>query len=147
MDNDIVVLKFADSKIPEFKERKNRDYINYGDNNLYHETLLKLYDKSAKHGAIVNGKANYIFGKGLKRKSNSSEESPVVNRTGETQDEVMKKAILDREIYGGFRLMIIWGSTGTSFEMYHVEFHKIRTGKEPGTFFYKDDWKDSQEQM
>lgn len=142
---DIAVLKFADSKIPEFKEVRNKDYILYGANNLYPEYLTYLYNKSAKHGAIINGKCNYVFGNGLKRQSNSSEASPIVNRAGESLDDTVKKSVKDVEIYGGYRWFIVWDVVGRISDMMHADFYKFRKAKDGG-YFYKEDWSDSKEE-
>jgi len=129
----IIVLKFADSKIPVFKESKNKDYIKYGEDNRYPEYLTFLYNKSAKHNAILTGKANYIFGEGYENGN------MVINRLGETLNDISKKAILDVRIYGGFRLEIIWNQNRRVSEIYHVDFTSIRTGKEGG-YYYKENW-------
>jgi hypothetical protein len=129
----IVVLKFADSAIPVFKESRNKDYIKYGERNDYPEYLTRLFDKSGKHGAIVGGKAKYIFGKGFENGNF------IVNRLGESLNDVIKKATLDVEIYGGFRLEVIWNRAGKIGEIYHVDWGTLRVGKEGG-FYWKECW-------
>lgn len=142
---EIMVMKFADSKVPEFKEVRNKEYVLYGPNNLYPEYLTYLYNKSAKHGAIINGKCNYIFGNGVKRQSNSSEPSPVVNRSGETWDDIIKKSIKDVEIYGGYRWFIVWDVVGRIKDIFHIDFFHVRNSKEAGEFYYKENWTDAKE--
>jgi hypothetical protein len=136
MDNqapEILVLKFADSKIPVFKETRNKEYIKYGEDNCYPEYLNYLFNKSAKHNAILTGKSNYIFGKGFENGDVK------VNRLGDTLNDISKKAILDVEIYGGFRLETIWNRAGKIAEIYHCDFNTIRVGKEGG-YYYKENW-------
>lgn len=130
---EFIVLKFADSKIPVFKEKKNKDYIEYGENNLYPDYLTYLFNKSAKHGAIVSGKAFYIFGEGYENGD------VIVNRLGDSLNDISKKAILDVEIYGGFRLEIIWNAIGKVKEIYHVDYSTIRVGKRGG-YYFKESW-------
>jgi hypothetical protein len=130
---EILVLKFADSRIPVFKESRNKDYIKYGDDNLYPDYLTYLFSKSAKHGAIIGGKAFYIFGEGYENGD------VVVNRLGETLNDVAKKAILDIEIYAGFRWEIIWNAVRKVSEIYHVDYTTIRVGKNGG-YYFKECW-------
>jgi DNA-binding Lrp family transcriptional regulator len=130
---EFLVLKFADSKIPTFKEKRNKDYIEYGENNAYPEYLTYLFNKSAKHGAIVGGKAFYIFGEGYENGD------IVVNRMGDTLNDICKKAILDIEIYGGFRFEIIWNAGRKVSEIYHVDYTTIRVGKNGG-YYFKECW-------
>lgn len=130
---EFIVLKFSDSKIPVFKESRNKDYIKYGDDNAYPDYLTYLFNKSAKHGAIIGGKAFYIFGEGYENGE------VVVNRLGDTLNDISKKAILDIEIYGGFRFEIIWNAARKVQEIYHVDYTTIRVGKN-GDYYFKENW-------
>lgn len=132
LDN-LVVISFADNKVPEFKEVKSKDWVLYGENNLFPSHLLYLFDKSSNHGAIVNGKANYVFGKGLA-------ESPVVNEKGETLNKILSKAVIDFEIFNGFYLQCVWDKLGKKAYWYHMPFQKIRIAKDGKSFFYADNW-------
>lgn len=143
----IMVVKFADVEIPEFKEVRNKDYILYGKDNLYPQYLTYLYSKCAKHAAIVNGKTKYIFGGGVAGASvDELLTMPTLNREGETWNDIMPKCIKDGELYGGFRLMVIWNAIGTKIvDIFHIEFEKLRVGKDGG-FFYKFNWVDNREE-
>lgn len=136
---DIIVLKFADAKIPVFKETRNRDYIKYGEENNYPEYLTYLFNKSAKHNAIITGKADYIFGKGFENGDFT------INRLGESLNDISKKAILDIEVYGGFRLEIIWNRSGMVAELYHIDYNTLRVSKDSG-FWYKESWTEGREE-
>lgn len=130
---EIMVLKFADSKVPVFKETRNKTYIKYGDDDLYVEYLTYLFNKSSKHNAIITGKANYIFGGGFNN-GNSK-----VNRIGETLNDITRKIILDTEIYGGYYLEVVWGFNGKISGIYHVDYTTIRKDKRSG-FWFKEKW-------
>jgi hypothetical protein len=130
---EFIVLKFADSKIPVFKESKNKDYIKYGVDNNYPSYLTYLFNKSAKHGAIIAGKAFYVFGEGYENGD------IVVNRLGDTLNDISKKSILDIELYGGFRWEIIWNAALKVKEIYHVDYTTIRVGK-AGGYYFKENW-------
>ena len=61
----ISVLKFEVTKPPVFKEVRGKDWIYWGEKNDYPDYLIDLATKSARHGAILSGKINFILGKGL----------------------------------------------------------------------------------
>lgn len=143
---EITILNFADSKIPEFKEVSNKDFILYGEDNYYPEYLTNLYNKSAKHNAIINGKCNYILGSGFQKRNEGPKTFSQVNRTGESLNELCQKTVKDNEIYGGFRWIIIWDLLGKSFEIWHDDFHKFRRSKDGDGFWYKNNWKNSKEE-
>ena len=65
-NSNIFVLNFAEARMPEYREKKGQGYIEFGELNDYPNYLLNLYNKSAKHNAIVRGKVNYITGNGWK---------------------------------------------------------------------------------
>lgn len=159
IDDGIIVIKFADSKIPEFKEVRNKEWILYGTDNLYPEYLLYLYNKADRHSAIINSKTKYICGSGLKKDQNIeggfnewSEEvngvkvkhkAAIVNRDGETMFDILKKSQKDVEIFGGFRWAITKNRLGQVIEIYHVDFYKFRKDKDTDGFWYSDDWSKS----
>lgn len=142
-EDNILVLKFADSKVPDFKEVSGKDYVLFGEDNMYPYYLLELYNKSAKHNAIINGKVTYIAGNGAKPVIETPQTVAFetrVNRTGESLRELLVKTTKDIEIFGGFYWQVIPNLLRTSFEIYHVPFEKIRVGKDSDCYYYKKKW-------
>jgi len=139
---EIQVLTFAEAKQPEYKEKKGEGYMQYGQNNDYPQYLLDLFNKSAKHNAIVRGKVNYIVGNGW-----AGEQAIVkkVNRE-ETLTDLTKKVALDLELFGGAYIQVIWSVMGEQIaELWHCDYTKIRTNKDNTQFWYKDEWKSNKE--
>lgn len=130
---EIMFLQFADSKIPLFKEARNKDYIQYGADNLYPEYLTYLYNKSPKHNSIINNKVLYIFGEGYENGDF------IINRLDESLNDISDKALKDVEVYGGFKLEITYNALGKIAEIYHVDYSTIRKAK-TGGFYYKESW-------
>jgi DNA-binding MarR family transcriptional regulator len=140
---EIQVLTFAEAKQPEYKEKKGEGYMQYGQNNDYPQYLLDLFNKSAKHNAIIRGKVNYIVGNGW-----AGEQAIVqkVNRE-ETLNDLTKKVALDLELFGGAYIQVIWSVMGGQVaELWHCDYTKIRTNKDNTQFWYKDDWKATRNQ-
>ena len=139
MDNNYkhIVLQFDQAQQPVFREVKTKGWVEFGEKNNYPNYLLSLYNESPKHGAIVKGKCNYIYGKGF-------EQSGTAN-SKDSWNDVMKKAIKDDELYRGYYLQCIWNRAKKLSEVYHLEFHKVRVSKDLQTFFVKNDWADFKE--
>jgi len=140
---EIQVLTFAEAKQPEYKEKKGEGYMQYGQNNDYPQYLLDLFNKSAKHNAIVRGKVNYIVGNGW------AGEQPIVKQVNrdETLNDLTKKVALDIELFGGAYIQVIWSVMGEQIaELWHCDYTKIRTNKDNTQFWYKDDWKTTRNQ-
>jgi hypothetical protein len=135
---EIQVLTFAEAKQPEYKEKKGEGYMQYGQNNDYPQYLLDLFNKSAKHNAIIRGKVNYIVGNGWAGEQDMIKK---VNRD-ETLNDLTKKVALDLELFGGAYIQVIWSVMGGQVaELWHCDYTKIRTNKDNTQFWYKDDWK------
>jgi len=144
MDNigkyNLISVKFAKAEQPKFEERKGQGYIQYGANNDYPDYLLNLYKESSKHGAIIKGKSNYIYGKGF-----NFPKDLMANTQGETFNNIFKKAVKDDEIFCGYYLQIIYNLEGKIKDVYHLDFKKVRTNKEQNCFYVKNDWQDNRE--
>jgi hypothetical protein len=132
-----IVLQFDTAQKPKFEEKKGKGYVEFGAENDYPEYLLSLYNESPKHGAIVKGKSTYIYGKGF-------EEAGQANGS-ETWNELLRKCILDNELYRGYYFQVIWNRSKQVSEIYHLEFHKVRVSKDLTKFYVKNDWKDFRE--
>ena len=132
-----IVLQFDQAQQPKFRELKSKGWVEFGEKNDYPNYLLSLFNESPKHGAIVKGKCNYIYGKGF--------EQPGQANGKDTWNDVMKKAIKDDELYRGYYLQCIWNRAKKLSEVYHLEFHKVRVSKDLQTFFVKNDWYDFKE--
>ena len=143
---DLRVLTFAEARQPEFKEKRGEGYIQYGDRNDYPLYLVDLFNKSAKHNAIVKSKVHYITGNGWKGSETAETFIQKVNRM-ESLDDLTRKVSLDTELFGGYYLEIIWSVTGQLAEVWHLDYTKIRTNKDNTQFWYKEDWSDRNEKQ
>lgn len=132
----VVALNFSNSEVPEFKQNPGDKYVKFGKEDKYPEYLLGLYDKSAKHEAIINGKVNYILGGGFE----VDVEDPKAEDFKKAITKVAKESILDVEVFGGFYWEIIPTQFEGVFGIYHVSFKNIRSNKEGTEFYYKSDW-------
>jgi DNA-binding MarR family transcriptional regulator len=144
----IKFLKFDDVPLPIYKEVKGKDYIFYGERNDYPNYLLRIYNNSAKHNAIVTGKVDYICGNGWGVKSEDEMQKAKaygmidkVNTKEESLNEVTNKLVTDLTIFGGYYLQVIWTkATGEIAELYHVDYYKVRTNSDNTEFYVSDNW-------
>jgi len=132
-----ILVQFAEAKQPEYREKKGEGYMQYGDKNDYPNYLVDLFNKSAKHNAIVRNKVHYICGNGWV----GNEQFISKTNRGEDLNELPRKISLDIELFGGAYIEVIWGLDRVA-EMWHIDYTKIRTNKDNTQFWYKDDWKD-----
>jgi hypothetical protein len=141
---DLRVVTFAEARQPEFKEKKGEGYIQYGDRNDYPNYLVDLFNKSAKHNAIIKSKVHYISANGWKGSEAAEAFIEKVNRM-ESLNDLTRKVSLDAELFGGYYLEIIFSATGQLSEIWHCDYTKIRTNKDNTQFWYKEEWSDRME--
>lgn len=146
----IVTKQDFESKLPEYKVVNGKDYVMYGENNRYPDYLLEMYQRSAKHNAIVNGKVNYITGKGFTYDATKvqGEQLAELNKLMDNPnpyddlDDILYKTALDFEIFNGFALEIVWNLQGRISQIAHKNFGNIRRSPEGDKFWYADEWKE-----
>ena len=141
---DLRVVTFAEARQPEFKEKKGEGYIQYGDRNDYPNYLVDLFNKSAKHNAIIKSKVHYISANGWTGSEAAESLIDKVNRM-ESLNDLTRKVSLDAELFGGYYLEIIFSATGLLSEIWHCDYTKIRTNKDNTQFWYKEEWGDRME--
>lgn len=128
-------------KTPDFYQEKNKKYVNFGSDNLYPLYLVDLFNRSAKHNAILTGKQTYVYGSGLQIEG-VWDLFANANRF-DSLDEIFNKCILDKLLYGGYALQIIWDRVGESIaEIYHMDFSKIRSNVDNTEFYFNNEWAD-----
>lgn len=140
MDN-LVILTFAEAKQPEYRERRGQGYIEFGEKNDYPNYLLSLYNKSAKHNAIVRGKVNYITGNGWASKEDDLKAEEFINKINpyETLSDLTRKVSVDIEVFGGAYLEIIWSKLGGQIaSITHIDYTKVRSNKDNTQFWIKN---------
>lgn len=133
----MIVIKLSGNKPPVFKEVTGKDWVYYGAKNDYPYYIIDLYNKSSKHNAIVNAKAQYIAGAGW----GDIGETTIVNSEGETLNDITRKVAIDFELFGGFPIEVIWNKAKTRIaELRHIDFSNIRTNKENDLYYYTSEW-------
>ena len=145
-DNYIVTVNFSEYSQPKFTEKKNQEWVSYGEDNKYPFHLLSLLNTSAKHNSIVNGKANYIAGKGIYFKDENLQylADKEINRAGETINDLLDKIALDLETFGGCYLEIIYNPFGVATSLYHIDYVKVRSSADNSFFYVSDEWETKQ---
>ena len=126
---------------PVMKEVRGKEWVYYGENNLYPQKLIELYDSSAMHHTAIQAIKDGIIGEGIKLIGDE-----YINGQGETVDDLFEKIALDYSLYQAYSLNLIWNKEGTRIaEIYHLPFANVRSGKMDEDdavveYYYSSDW-------
>lgn len=144
VSNNLAFVTFAEEKRPEIKKDWSYDYIKYGKKNDFPNELIRYFEEHAEHGAIVNAKARYLFGKGLK--AVNPEQELVANQflenanRYETWNDLGKKLALDCELFNSFYLQIITDMSGNPKEFFQLQYAKCRLSECKTKLYFNEDW-------
>jgi hypothetical protein len=152
---DVINLKLQAHKTPVFKEEKSKEWIIYGADkeggyyNNYPGYLLYLFNRSSKHNAFINGKVLYICGAGVGFDSTDLSIEDIAlandfinkeNTNFDTIKDIVKKCVLDKKLFGGYYLEVIWNKAGKNFELLHFPYNNLRKAKDADGYWYSKDW-------
>lgn len=140
MSFEILKINFAESKLPKFKEQKQKGFITYGEKNDFPETLLEFYKRSPKHGAILKQKARFVAGSECVIEGNEAALKMLdfVNPY-EGLHDLKGKLALDYELFNGFCFEVHYNKLGEIAKLYHLDFSRVRTN-DHSEYFYALDW-------
>lgn len=142
---DVKAIKFASapSQLPVERPkggRKGADVMIYwGDNNLYPNYLLELYNNSPINKGILNSKYTFIHGNGLIYKDTDQVADFKVNDK-ESIADLFEKITKDFLIFNSYAIEVIYNKAGEQIKYNHIPVDRIRTSKNKQHFWYCDDW-------
>ncbi len=132
---------FTALELPVISEVRGKEYMRFGGDNLFPQTIISLYDTSAINATCINAIKDGIVGEGIIEYGTEN-----INTDGETIDEVFNKIALDFTLFGGYAMNVIWNKEGTRIaEMYHLPFANVRSAipddeDQITSYFYSSDW-------
>ena len=128
-----------------YREQSDDHFVKSGEDNLFPQHLIHLYNRSSIHAAAVNAIVEGIVGQGLT--ANHEAFLDRANKKGETWNDIFQKCALDFKLHGSYALEVIWSLDRSRIaEVYHIDFSIVRAkekdhrGHIPG-YYLCNDWK------
>jgi len=145
MDN-LHIVNLASYNRPKISEDKNRDWVEYGEDNDYYSYLIELYTESTTNNAIINGITNMIYGKGLDALDNSSKPDEYAAMRSIFHDSCLRKVALDLKLLGEGSFQVLY-KKGQVVRAEHFPRQTLRAEKcnedgEIEAYYYHPNWKD-----
>ena len=108
------------------ENKKDQEFVKYGDNNQFPQELIDLYNRSSIHAACVNAIVEGVIGKGL-----TANEEIYIERANpkESWNEIFEKVTIDQKLFGSFALEIIYSNDRSTIDVYHVDFSTVRSAE------------------
>lgn len=127
----------------EYKKDKNQKYVKNGEDNMFPQHLIEMYNKSSVNAACVNAIVEGVIGQGLT--ANEEIYLKKANSAGDSWNDLFAKCALDFKLHGSFAMEIVYSNDRTRLEAYHIDFSTLRSeeknkyGHIPG-YFISDKW-------
>jgi hypothetical protein len=142
--NNLHILNLAAYNRPEISENKNKDWVNYGQNNNYYQYIIDRYNGSATNNAIINGVVNMIYGKGLDATNSSKKPDEYAQMKSIFSNDCIRKTVLDLKLLGEGSMQILY-KNGKVYKAEHFPRQTLRAEKcnEEGqieAYYYHHNW-------
>ena len=125
--------------LPTEKVTQGKDYIQWGERNIYPDYLSGLVKEVPTLASIIGGNMDFIAGDDLSIVPLRPGMAGMNNRGDSIRQQVMDLA-RDYETFGGFALQVIRDYTGAVAEVYYLDMRYLRTNKECDVFWYSEKW-------
>ena len=143
MDN-IHIVNLSKYTSPEIVEVKNKDWVQYGEDNNYFQYLIDRYQGSTTNNAIINGMSKMIYGKGLDATDSNRKPDQYAQMRSLISKDCLKSAVMDRKMLGMAALQVTYDKglvkKVTHFPMQTLRAEKCNEDGEVEAWYYHPDW-------
>ena len=143
MDN-LHIVNLASYNRPKISEDKNREWVEYGENNDYYSYLINLYTESTTNNAIINGISNMIYGKGLDALDSNRKPNEYASMRSIFADSCLRKISLDLKLLGEGSIQVLYKDKkvvkGEHFPRQTLRAEKCNEDGQIEAYYYYHDW-------
>jgi hypothetical protein len=142
--NNVHILSLSAYNSPAITESKNKDFVEYGEDNNYFQYLIDRFLYSNTNHAIITGVANMVYGKGLDATDSNRKPNEYAQMMSIVKKDCLRKVALERKLLGMASMQVIY-LNGQVKSVEHFPIHTLRAEKcndkgEIEAWFYHPDW-------
>jgi len=142
--NNVHILSLNAYNSPVITESKNKDFVEYGEDNNYFQYLIDRFLYSNTNHAIITGVSNMIYGKGLDATDSNRKPNEYAQMVSIVKKDCLRKVALERKLLGMASMQVIY-LNGKVKSVEHFPMHTLRAEKcndkgEIEAWFYHHDW-------
>jgi hypothetical protein len=143
----IKVVELGKYTMPKLHESKQSNWVEFGDNNSYYDTLLEAKD-SATNSALINGISNMIYGKGISATDAARRPEQYAAMISLFGEDTMRMICSDYYTLGQAAFQIIYnGDHSKIVQVEHIPIQHLAPEKcneddVIEAYYYSDNWAD-----
>ena len=143
--SDLRIVNLSTYTSPVITEVKNKDYIQYGEDNMYFQYLIDRYNGSPTNNAIINGISEMIYGKGLDATDSSDKPDQYAQMKVLFKNDCVRKLAYDLKLMGQCAVQVIYSQDRSKVaRLEHMPVETLRAEKsldgEIKAYYYANDW-------
>ena len=142
----IRIVNLNNYTTPQAREDNRKEWVEYGDDNLYYQYLIDQYHGSATNNAIINGVTELIYGKGIGATDANRRPDQYAQMISMFSKHCLRRICFDLKALGQATFQVIYNedkSKVAQVEHFPVETLRMEKCNEDGeieAFWYSKDW-------
>ena len=146
-DGSVRVVNLSGYAAPEIKEVYGKDWVQYGENNDYFDTLIERYLGSPTNSGCINGIVEMIYGRGLDATDSDVKPEMYAKMKLLLKPREVKRVVNDYKMLGQAAMQIIYNKEKTSIvKVLHFPMETLRAEKATDgqikAYYYHPKWAD-----
>ena len=134
---------------PEIVESRNKDWVEFGSDNDYFNTLIEKAKGSATNGACINSISQMIYGKGLSATDSSRRPEQYARMISLFKKDDLRRFASDLKLTGQCAIQVVYSDNKKSIEkVSHLPIETLRAekcgaeDKEVQAYYYFPKWEE-----
>ena len=148
-NNNVRFISLANYERPEVIETVQKEYVLYGQDNAYYDTIIQRYLGSPTNARCINGISDMIYGKGLEATDRNINRDSYIEMKKLIDEGELRKIVGDRKLLGSAAIKVIYNKDKS--KVVAVKHHPMETLRAEKTtdgvikgYYYHPDWKNKQ---
>lgn len=146
-DGSVRVVNLSGYAAPEVKEVYGKDWVQYGDNNDYFDTLIERYLGSPTNSGCINGIVEMIYGRGLDATDSDVKPEMYAKMKLLLKPREVKRVVNDYKMLGQAAMQIVYNKDKTKIlQVLHFPMETLRAEKASDgqikAYYYHPKWCD-----
>ena len=140
------LVSLSNYERPTVIETVEKDYVLYGEDNAYYDTIIQRYLGSPTNARCINGISDMIYGRGLEATDRNINRDAYIEMKKLVDEGELRKVVGDRKLLGSAAIKVIYNKDKS--KVIAIKHHPMETLRAEKTnkgviaaYYYHPDWK------
>tara|TARA_R110000803_G_scaffold13153_6_gene37179 strand:+ start:3336 stop:5087 length:1752 start_codon:yes stop_codon:yes gene_type:complete len=144
--SNIRIVNLNSYTTPVVQENNRKQWVEYGESNMYYQYLIDRYNGSATNNAIINGVCELIYGKGIGATDANRRPEQYAQMISMFSKHCLRRVVFDLKAMGQAAFQVIYNDDKTSiaqvehFPIETLRYEKMNDDGDIEAYWYSKDW-------